>query len=145
MFTSCRLSNKHGVSGTGCYPRYKGTATCIILTFAVIISTLYLLPSGCDIIPSCGDINMNPGPSTPILNDTLLMKLQNQEEVVELPSFPLRFKHIHQLHELKKAGFSWDIVVSWQSGKHCQTRKDNVLWLFIEECVSQEWDFNFDT
>lgn len=90
-------------------------ATFVSILFAVAVASSYLhaLPLRCDTISSCGDVELNPGPFTPMLDDDFLRQLQIKDPQIILPSFSLKNKHIHQLHELKKSNnFSWKLLLN---------------------------------
>jgi hypothetical protein len=93
-----------------------GGATFARILFAVAIASMYLnaFPARCNTVTSCGDVEQNPGPLTPMLEDVFLQQLHNKDPQISLPSFTLRNKHIHQLHEFKKCNHcSWETVVEW--------------------------------
>ena len=86
----------------------------ILVAAAVGFLLAHNLPATSDVISHCGDVEMNPGPTTPLLDQDFLQRLQNKESNLSPLPFPIKNKHIYQKHELKKAGnFSWETVVDW--------------------------------
>lgn len=64
-------------------------------------------------LSTCGDIELNPGP-TPLLDDDVLQALVADPASVERPSFGLRNKHVIQLFSLKEQQKStWNNAVAW--------------------------------
>ncbi len=106
-----RHSSASSLPTTGPFSMGIGCKTFLIVLLAVAIGQagIHQLSRCCNPLLVCGDVEVNPGPSTPILPEDLLDKLKNADLSISPLNFDLLNGHIIQLHNLKKkCGASWN-------------------------------------